>query len=279
MSIKKRQFRGALTLVEVVVVLMLAGVIILAVLGIYNRVRASAVVILDRLEQNRLQTEVLQKIAEDIDRLAAPGFDAIINFQNKVDNGFRSAQLILESSYYNNRDQKTTYERIIWQTSFDPLIESMILYRMHEGLNVEDKVLEKNPEMSPGSGLYIPVADGVTYFELKAQQGEQVLGAWNSETLPKGVRVGLSFEPLRELYDGSIGVPEEDVTFRTIAVDRTRLIPYQFIKKDFDLPEEDPNDISEDPNDILDLTDDAGMDEPADDALMDDEPIKENDES
>ncbi|MHC4290320.1 MAG: hypothetical protein ACYSO3_07115, partial [Planctomycetota bacterium] len=32
--------------------------------------------------------------------------------------------------------------------------------------------------------------------------------------------------------------------FRTVAVDRTRLIPYQFVKKNFELPDgEDPNEV------------------------------------
>jgi type II secretory pathway pseudopilin PulG len=93
----KRKSESAFTLIETIVVLMLAALVLMAVLGIYNRVRASAVTIVDRLEQNRLQTEILQKIAEDIDRLAAPGFDATINFQNKLNNGYHSARLILES--------------------------------------------------------------------------------------------------------------------------------------------------------------------------------------
>jgi len=263
---KKIKFRLAMTLIEVIVVLMLAGMVLLAVMGIYNRVRASAVVILDRLEQNRLQSEVLQKIAEDIDRLAAPGFDATINFRNKMDNGYRSAQLILENSYYDKSNRKSTYERIIWQTSYDPQIDSMILYRLHEGINVEDKVLEKDPKSSPSAGLFIPVAAGVTYFELKAQQGEQILSAWTSDSLPKAVRVSLSFEPFRQLSNGSVGVPEEAILFRTIAVDRTRMIPYQFIKKKFELPEEDPNDLIEDPNIIPDA-----MYLPVDDDLADEE--------
>ena len=274
MNHKNVQSRKALTLIEVVVVLMLAGMIILAVMGIYNRVRASAVVILDRLEQNRLQMEILQKIAEDIDRLAAPGFDATINFSNKLDNGLRSAQLILENSYYNRSDQKSIYERIIWQTNYDVDTDSLMLYRLHEGLNVEDKVLEKNPESSSSAGLFIPVVSGVTYFEFKAQQGEQVLSAWQGEALPKAVRASLSFEPLRELEDGSVGVPEEAITFRTIAIDRTRMIPYQFIKKDFELPEDDPNALSDDPKDISEMTGADGMDEP-----FDDEPIEEDDET
>lgn len=253
MGISKQTHKGfGLTLIETLVVLMLAGLILLAVLGIYNRVRASAVVIMDRLQQDRLQTEILQKIAEDIDCLAAPGFEATIKFQNKLDAGFRSARLILESSYYNKKNQKSTYEKITWQSSYDPLNDSLILYRMHEGLNVEDKVLEKDPESSSSAGLFIPVAVGLTYFEVKARQGETVLGAWNSNALPKGVQVGLSFEPLGKLSDGSVGVPEEAVFFRTIAIDRTREIPYQFVKKTFDLPEEDPNDLLDDPNDLSD---------------------------
>lgn len=247
---------SAFTLIEVIVVLMLASLILVAVLGIYNRMRTSAVTIMDRLQQNRLQTEILQKIAEDIDRLAAPGFEAIINFQNKLDNGYRSAKVVLENSYYgtgdkNGTEKKDTFEKVIWQTSYDPLSDTLTLYRMHGGLNVEDKVLEKDPESSSGTDWYIPVTRGVTHFEIKSQQGETVLGAWTSETLPKAVRVGLSFAPLQELEDGSIGVSKEDIFYRTVAIDRTRLIPYQFTKKKFDLPEEDPNDLSEgDPNDL-----------------------------
>ena len=256
MNRHKVQFASAFTLVETIVVLMLASLILVAVLGVYGRMRANAGTILDRLQQNRLQAEILQKIAEDIDRLAAPGFEATINFQNKLDNGYRSAQLILENSYYGNNDKKDIYEKIEWRTSYDSQYGTLKLYRMHDGLNVEDKVLGADPD----EPKYIPVAAGVTHFELKAQQGETVLGAWASATLPKAVRIGVSFALPQELDDGSIGVPEEEISFRTVAIDRTRLIPYQFIKKKFDLPEEeDPNDLSDetDPNALTqDLKDD-----------------------
>jgi prepilin-type N-terminal cleavage/methylation domain-containing protein len=252
------QNKNAFTLIETLIVLMLAALIVTAVMGIYQQVRGGAVVILERMEQNRLVTEILQKMAEDIDRLAAPGFDAVIKFPNsKLDNGYRSAQLTLENSYYGNNDQKQIYEQVVWQTSYDPLEDTLILYRMHDGLNVEDKVLETDAESSPSAGLFIPVSAGVTFFEIQVQQGEDVLGAWQAETLPKAVRVGLSFAPLQELPDGSIGVPEEAIVFRTIAIDRTRAIPYEFVKKKFDLPEEDPNDIlnETDPNAPADTTD------------------------
>ncbi|MDH4201273.1 MAG: type II secretion system GspH family protein [Phycisphaerae bacterium] len=256
----KRKSESAFTLIETIVVVMLSAMVLVAVLGIYNRVRASAVTIIDRLQQNRLQTEILQKIAEDIDRLAAPGFDATINFQNKLNNGYHSARLILENSYYGTdektkSDKKDTFERVEWVTDYDMDTDTLKLYRMHTGLNAEDKLLGQTSDSASNKEQYIPVADGVTLFEVKAQQGETVLGAWTSETLPKAVRVGLSFAPHQELADGSIGVPDEQVFYRTIAIDRTRRIPYQFVKKKFDLPEEDPNALSQDPNGLPKLFD------------------------
>jgi type II secretory pathway component PulJ len=235
--------------VETLVVLLLAAIILTAVLGIYRQVRISAAAISDRLLQNRLAVEILQKLAEDIDRLAAPGFEASISFRNKLDNGCRSAQLILDNSYYGNNNRKNSYERVVWQTTYDAQTGTLILYRMHDGLNVEDKVVQSKADEA-AEGLFIPVAAGVTHFELKAQQGENVLGAWTGTELPRAVRIGLSFDPPQELADGSVGVPEELITFRTIAVDRTRLIPYEFVKKQFDLPDDDdPNDLADDVSD------------------------------
>lgn len=241
--------RLAFTLVETLVVLTMAAMILTAVLMIYQRVRASAATIIERMQQSELESEILQKIAEDIDRLAAPGFEAAIKFRNKLDVGYNSGQLILENSYYGEGDKKDIYEQIIWQTWYNPDDNTLILYRMHDGLNVEDKVLEKNPEESSGAGLFIPVASGVTFFELRAQQGQTILAAWTADKLPEAVCVGISFVPLQQMADGSVGVPMEAITYRTIAIDRTRLIPYQFIKKSLDLDalDKDPNDLS-DPN-------------------------------
>ncbi|MBL7215016.1 MAG: type II secretion system protein [Phycisphaerae bacterium] len=241
--------RFGFTLIEMLVVLTMAAMILTATLMIYQRVRGSAAILVGHMEQSQLEHEILQKIAEDIDRLAAPGFEATIKFRNKLDNGYYSGQLVLENSYYGSGDKKQTFEQIVWQTWYSPEDDVLYLYRMHDGLNVEDKVLEKNPEDSPSAGLYIPVARGVTFFELRVQQGENILSAWTADKLPKAVRVGISFTPLQELPDDKVGVPEEAKTYRTIAIDRTRMIPYQFIKRDLDLDvldeeAEDPNSVS-----------------------------------
>lgn len=268
---------SAFTLIEMLVVVTMSAMILTATLMIYQRVRGSAAVLIDHIEHSQTQNEILQKIAEDIDRLAAPGFEATIKFRNKLDNGYNSGQLILENSYYGKGDKKETFEQIIWQTWYSPQDGVLYLYRMHDGLNVEDKVLEKSPEKSPSAGLYIPVASGVTFFDLRVQQGEDILAAWTSDSLPKAVRVGISFEPLQELLNGSVGVPDEAITYRTIAIDRTRLIPYEFIKQDLDLDIFDEDDA--DPNDVMTGaggTSDGGLDdEGGDTAIPDGDPYKD----
>ena len=235
----------AFTLVETLVVLMIAAMIVTSVLTIYQRVRGSAVTIIDHLRQGELQDEILQKIAEDIDRLAAPGFEASIKFVNKASEGkYYGAQLVLENSYYGKGDKKQTYEQIIWQTWYDPEDDAMILYRRHDGLNLEDKVLVKDDDEPP----FIPIASGVTFFELRTQQGETILSAWTAEDkMPAAVQIGISFAPLEQWSDGSISVPEESIGYRTVAINRTRMIPYQFVKKELDWEEEEP----EDPNDLM----------------------------
>ena len=233
--------------------LLLTAALLTVTLQMYHQVRSSVSRLTGHLDENRLAQEVLQKIAEDLDRLASPGFDASLKFRNKFDNGFNAAQLTLENKYYGKGTppKAEVYDRVVWQTTYDAFAQSMILYRMHDGLNLEDKVIETGSDVSPSAGLYIPVADGLTHFELQSQQGETMTAAWTAETLPTAVRIGVSFALPEELSDGSVGVPEEKILYRTVAIDRTRFIPYEFIKRKLDTSkieeDEDPNSV--DPND------------------------------
>lgn len=256
---QNKKSRSAFTLVETLVVLMLSAMIVAATLSVYQRVRAATVVIGDQMSRHRLQDEILQKIAEDIDRLAAPGFEATIKFRNRSVSAaggvnFQSAELILNNSYYGNNDKKDIYEEIVWRTAYDADEETMILYRMHRGLNAEDPLFANKPNqiestLDKSLERYIPVAAGVTFFDLRTQQGENVLGAWTSETLPKAVRIGLSFAWPVEMEDGSVAVPDDEIMYRTVAVDRSRMIPYNFVKMELDLgvldDETDPNDLDD----------------------------------
>jgi prepilin-type N-terminal cleavage/methylation domain-containing protein len=239
--------RKAFTLIETLTVLALTAMLLTAVLLMYQQVRGSVGRIAAHLDENRLVREILQKIAEDLDRLAAPGFDATMQFRNKFDNGFNSAQLTLENKYYGKGTppRAEVYDRVVWQTSYDTFSQTLILYRMHEGLNLEDKVIESGSDVSPSAGLYIPITDGLTHFEIQSQSGDALTMAWSSETLPTAVRVGISFSPLEELPTGRLGVPEEKIVYRTVAIDRTRYIPYQFVRRRLDTAAIDVSDPNE----------------------------------
>ncbi len=251
MNTHKLQFdgnRAAFTLVETLTVLALSAVLLTAVLQMYHRVRRDVSQLTGHLEDNRLTREILHKIAEDIDRLAAPGFDAKIQFRNKYDNGHNAAQLTLENNFYGkgNPPRQQLYERVIWQTTYDPFSESLILYRMHEGLNLEDKVLAAGSDVASGERLFIPITEGLTHFEVQSLMADEVSSAaWTSDTLPTAVRIGISFAPLEELPDGSIGVPEEAILYRSVAVDRSRFIAYEFIRRQLDVDDLDAADPNE----------------------------------
>jgi prepilin-type N-terminal cleavage/methylation domain-containing protein len=266
-NVKQFAFRRVgFTLIETLTVLAITAVLLTAVLQMYHHVRRGVSRLAGHLDENRLAREVLQKIAEDIDRLAAPGFDAKMELRNKYDNGHNAAQLILENNYYGKGTPPTAevYERIVWQTSWDPFSQALTLYRMHEGVNREDKVLGGGSDAGDQGGLFVPVTDGVTHFEMAAVQGEQWAPTWATETLPTAVRIGLSFSPLEQLPEGRLGVPEEKVFYRTVAVDRTRFIPYQFVARTLDaepLDADDPNDVDAEAIDAEEEFDDADDDE------------------
>lgn len=243
--------RHGFSLVEMLVVVALAAMILIGTLGVYQRLRTDAAALTGKLNEHRLADEVLQRIAEDIDRIAAPGFDASVQVRNKLDNGLASAQLTLESKYYSGQPpQPRTYEQVIWQTAYDMEEGGLILYRMHAGLNAEDKILEETKTATEQS-LFVPTASGLTYFKVEALDNEQAVPLWLKPELPKGLRVSLSFAPLEEGLDGRWSVPEDKIVQRTIAIDRVRTLAYRFRPKVMDvndfLPEE--QDVSE-PNNV-----------------------------
>jgi hypothetical protein len=241
------------SLIEILTVLILSVMILSAVIMIYSRVRGSAAQIIDRLDTDSIPGEILQKIAEDIDRLAAPGFDATISIQNKLDNGYNSAQLVIENRYYDNSEppQPNIYERVVWQSMYDPMLDQMILYRNHSGLNSEDAVLDKtlsDEQKEDKLDAFVPVCPGLTYFGVYALAGqEEPLPQWQKQVMPAGVLVRLSLQPVVQLEDGSYELPEESIISRTVAVDRTRPMAYKVGEKLADYS--DPNKVEgNDPN-------------------------------
>jgi hypothetical protein len=259
--------RKAFSLIETGTVLTITAMLVLAALGIYNRVRASAAAINQTLDKHLLATEVLHRIAEDLDRLVAPGSGTTISIVNKLDaSGYNITRLIIENSVYGDNNKPRTFEKITWQTYYDLFEGFLILYRCHDGLNPEDSVLTDDLEaerQKAGTSLFIPLCTGITFFKIQApvvnnlaqeimqrqnnnapgrqQDSGKFIDRWTDKTLPNAVTVTISFAQPYETVTGRLDVPEDEKISRTIAIDRTRKIPYRFIERDFTPP--DVNDI------------------------------------
>jgi len=253
----KHKSRKAFSLIEIVTVMVISSMIMISTLAIFNRVRKATASINARLDKEDVADEVIQRIAEDLDRLAAPGFDTKVTINNKSSNGYNISQLIIENKIYDKSSKPQTFEKIVWQSQFDEIENITILYRHHGGLNLEDKILDGGlqTEQSDGTELFIPICWGMTLFEIVVPKKDvDPLTQWTKPELPKSVAVKISFaEPIENL-DGTFEILEEDIIVRNIAIDRTRKMKYVFKKKDFTRTEDDED---TDPNDIDSETGDA----------------------
>ena len=243
--------KRAFTLIEAITVLMIASLIAVAVVEVYARVRRSAESVNRKLDENILEREVLQRIAEDLDRMAAPGFDAVVTVRNKLSNGYNISQLVIETSYLGSgADAKPqTYERVIWQTAYDPYTDSLIVYRAHQGLRLEDAMVELDlaGNIRPDARWFVPLCDGITYFEVQVPAGENFVNQWTQTALPKAVTISISTSTPVQDEQGQLVIPERGVFTRTIAIDRTRKIRYRFVAREFDMSDfrsNEPNDIA-----------------------------------
>ena len=91
--------RRGLTLAEVLVSIVIAALVLVAVLSIYDQFQRSASAIIARIERPQLLTEILQRIAEDVDRLVDSEHEVRVTVDNRFDNGYPIARLVLEKSY------------------------------------------------------------------------------------------------------------------------------------------------------------------------------------
>jgi len=218
------------SLAEVLVALTIGAMILVAVLSIYSRAETSAAAIVRKLDSSRLAFEVLQRIAEDLDRTVAPGADTKVTIDNKFEKGFSTAQLTVLRTIYDSRDKEQTFERIVWQTNYGNDANGLVLYRSHSGIASEDKLLDEQKE-DWEKELFVPICTGVTFFKIQVPKGEDFQDKWTSDSLPPGIVVTISFaEPFKTL-DGTLDVPDEGKVTRNIAIDRTRKIKFTLVKK------------------------------------------------
>ena len=226
-SIMKRTFnklsepRG-FSLAEVLTALVIASMVLVAVLGIYSRAESVSSTITRSFEYARVPNEVLQRIAEDLDRMIDSDASTKVTINNKFVRGYPTAQLTITKTIVDSKKSINVLERIIWQTNYDYDANGLILYRMRTsevGL-LEDKLLDAERE-SWEQELFIPICEGITFFKVQVLRNEQVIDKWDGK-LPPGIEVVISFAEPFKTIDNTWDVYEEQKFRRIIAVDRTR---------------------------------------------------------
>ncbi len=218
--------RLGLTLAEVLVSIVIAALGLVAVLSIYDQFQRSASAIIARIERPQLLTEILQRIAEDVDRLVDSEHEVRVTVDNRFDNGYPIARLVLEKSYSDRAPEDPPLEEIVWQGHVDIGTDRIVLYRKHSGLMLEDKLLDAKRKPVEESYPYIPLAGGLTAFRIRARQGINWLDRWQGKTRPTGIEVMLAVAEPQKTPGGNWEVAEKDQFVRTIAMDRTRIIPF-----------------------------------------------------
>ncbi len=218
--------REGFSLAEVLAAVTIGSMILVAALSIYNRAEKSAAKVTQKLQSTQLSSEVLQRIAEDLDRIISSDSDTTINIQNKLKNGLPAAKLTITKKIKDSENKEQTFEEIVWQSLYDyeSPAAGLVLYRGYSGRTLEDKLLDKNKdelELKRSA----PVCSGVTFFEINAIQNEKPVNKWDGPP-PTGITVTLSFAEPFKSANGSWDVPEMEKDTRTIAIDRTRKIQF-----------------------------------------------------
>jgi prepilin-type N-terminal cleavage/methylation domain-containing protein len=226
--------RSGFTLAEVLAALTIGAMVLVAVLGIYSRAEQSATAILQRLDNNQLPQAVLQLIAEDLDKIIAPGADTKISVENKFEKGFATAQLRIVKSIYDKRNEQQTFEEIVWQGNVDTDVNSLVLFRSYTGMVPEDKLLDENRESWEARYTFVPICSGITNFRIQVPRGEALQNRWTSSVMPPGIVVTISFAEPFQTVSGTLDVPDENKIVRTIAIDRTRRIGFEMFSSEED---------------------------------------------
>ncbi len=254
---KKRKLLRAFSLAEVLAALVIGSMILIAVLAVYSRLESSANAVIGKLDDSRLPREVLQLIAEDLDRIITDSKDVKITFQNKkLRDGYNSAQLVISRTYNDKNNNVQDFEEIVWQTAYDyeSFTDGLVLYRSHSGLVLEDKLLDELRE-DWQRGLFIPVCSGVTFFQLQAATKTSPTDRWSGSNLPRNLIVTVSFAQPVETFAGQWEVPDSEKITRTITVDRTRKMKFEIVKQEYDVDIDLFRAVESDANESQDLSD------------------------
>ena len=269
----------AFSLIEAIVALVMAVMVIVAVFAIYDRARCASDSITQKLDEYVLPSEILQKIAEDIDRIAGPGADVKITIGNSFQSGLPAAQLIISSQTTDKDGQPQILEKVAWQTDYDRPTGRLILYRSHSGEIWEDNLLDEDQRenWTPDRQLFVPLCTGISYFKVQVPQPlnlapngsdtdqpasarslrnqnsyqndqqfeeQKFYDVWNQAKLPPAIVVTISFaNPIEGRGVGGAEVLDEQKIKRTIVLDRSKKMNFVYVplaNRDANFPQ-DPN--------------------------------------
>jgi len=226
---RQRMHESGYSLGEMLAALIIGTMVLTAILMIYSRANHAADAVLGKIERPALATEVLQCLADDFERVLGSGQDVSIQIKNGYDNGFAKAELVIRRTVRDGKNEESTFEEITWRAGYDygGPAPGLVLYRAHEGINVEDKLFDAKRQTWERNYPLVPICRGVTFFRLEVARGDEFVQEWSEPaSLPPGVRITLSFARPYETVRGTWDVDDEEKTIRTIAVDRTRKIRF-----------------------------------------------------
>ncbi len=219
--------RSGFSLGEMIVTVIIGAMVLTAILGIYGRANQAADAVLKKIESPSLVSEVLQLITEDLGRTLGAD-DVSLRVRNGFDNGFHRAELVLRRTFHDRENKAQTLEEIIWRAAYDHGGQrpGLVLYRSHDGVVQEDKLLDDNRDNWEKNYPFVPICRGITFFQVQACKGDEFVDQWATRALPPGVRVTLSFAEPYETVRGTWDVMDDEKISRTIAVDSMRKIKF-----------------------------------------------------
>ena len=225
-----KNLRG-FSLAEMLAALTIGAMVLVAVLGIYSRSERAASAVSRRLDGSRLPGEVLQRIAEDLDRTISAGSIAKITVENKFEGGLPTARLTIRKTIQDSENKEQILEEIVWQSGIDVDPNGLVLYRSHSGLALEDKLLDEKRESWEKDYSFVPICAGVTFFRIQALKGGNLQDNWTGDSLPAGIVATISFAAPFSTVAGTFDVSDEEKIMRTIAIDRTRKLGFEIVAK------------------------------------------------
>ncbi len=248
MKTKSRQrFCPGYSLGEMLAALIIGSMILTAVLSIYGRANQASEAVARKIDSPALATEVLQLMAEDLDRMIGTS-NATMEIQNGFDNGYPRAQMILRRTFYDAQNQEQTLDEITWRAGYDYEggVPGLVIYRSYSGIAQEDKLLDSRRESWESNYPFIPICRGVTFFRIEVTNGDRTTDSWSGSALPPGVKIALSFAQPYETVRGTLEVDDTQKINRTVAVDKTRTIRFT-VATESDQNDMDQSDASESP--------------------------------